>query len=487
MKNADRPKLLIVDDEEDMLTGLERLLGYEMPHVAVETASHPLDAAAKVDKETYDAVLLDIRMPEMDGMELLKILREKDPWLTIVMMTAYGSIEAAVEAMKRGAYDFVTKPFDKEGLIRALEKALERNALIRENLHLRRRAEGPPAIDQFVGQSKPMRLLYERIKTVARTEYAVLIRGESGTGKELVARAIHSLSPRRERALISINCPAIPEHLLESELFGHKKGAFTGADRDHRGIFEEADKGSLFLDEIADIPVRVQTKLLRALQEGEIKPLGEAKSKRVDVRILSSTNQDLEEKIRDRTFREDLFYRLNVMTIRTPSLWEIREDIPLLAAHFARTASQELGTPLKRFSEAALEALMMRPWPGNIRQLQNVVRQAVTFSPEEVIGVEDLRRIDTGPGGRPFAGTDGKGQERTTGERTASYKEAKEKVLETFTFQYVQDLLEKTGGNVSRAAEISGLTRPALQKIMRRYGIRSREFRSEEEERDPAP
>lgn len=476
MEGKSTAKVLIVDDEQDMLTGLGRLLGYELPHVAVETASRPQDAVAMVDQNAYDVVLLDIRMPEMDGMELLKILRQKDPWLTVVMMTAYGSIETAVEAIKTGAYDFVTKPFDKDVLIQTLHKAIERNSLIRENLDLRRRAQGQLLLDQFVGQSEAMRRLCEQIQTVARTDYAVLIRGESGTGKELVARAIHSLSPRRDQVLVAVNCPAIPEHLLESELFGYKKGAFTGADRNHRGIFEEAHGGTLFLDEIGDIPVGVQTKLLRALQEGEIKPLGDAIAKKVDVRILSSTNQNLEEKIRHRSFREDLFYRLNVVTLRTPSLRERREDIPLLAAHFVGIACRELNVPMKRFSQAALEALMECDWPGNIRQLQNVVRQAVVFSSEDVIRCEDLTRVEAG------LGVVGMPRRRGTTDPSgpvASYKDAKDKVLQDFTFRYVKDLLEKTGGNVSRAAELSGLTRAALQKIMRRCGIHSEEFRSE--------
>ncbi|SMC20583.1 regulatory protein, Fis family [Desulfacinum hydrothermale DSM 13146] len=475
MSNVHKARLLIVDDEEDMLTGLQRLLGYEMPHVTVETTCRPSEAVAQVDAELYDVVLLDIRMPEMDGLEVLQALRQKDPWLTVVMMTAYGTIEVAVEAIKKGAYDFVTKPFDRQALIRVLEKAIERNRLIRENLNLRRRAEEKPPLGQFVGQSVPMRRLYERFQAVARTDYAVLIRGESGTGKELVAQAVHSLSRRRRRPLISINCPAIPEHLLESELFGHKKGAFTGADRDHRGIFEEAHGGTLFLDEIADIPVSVQTKLLRALQEGEIRPLGDVKAKQVDVRILSSTNQDLEQKIRERTFREDLFYRLNVVTIQTPALRQIREDIPLLATHFVRMACDEMGVAMKRFSENALEALMERDWPGNIRQLQNVVRQAVMFSPEDVIRYEDLRRLDAASEGCHGQRTDA--LEPDDG-RFMPYKDAKERVVEKFTVRYVRDVLERTEGNVSRAAEMSGLTRAALQKIMRRYGIRSEDYRA---------
>ena len=357
-------RLLIVDDEPDLLKGLQRTLAYEFKELEILTASQSPEALYQVQREAIDVILTDIRMPDLDGLELLQRLLKIDPRLTVIMMTAYGSIEVAVEAMKRGAYDFVTKPFDKEVLLRTIRKALERNSLIRENLSLQQRAGEKAALANLVGQSPPIRQLLETIYAIARTNYTVLIRGKSGTGKELVARAIHALSSRRNRPLVNVNCPAIPEHLLESELFGHKKGSFTGADTDQRGLFDEADGSSLFLDEIGDIPTSIQTKLLRALQEQEIKPLGAARSHHVDVRILAATNQDLEEKIRDRSFREDLFYRLNVVTIRTPTLKEIKADIPLLVNHFTRLACIELGINLKRFSPRAFEVLMGRPWAG---------------------------------------------------------------------------------------------------------------------------
>jgi DNA-binding NtrC family response regulator len=437
----------------------------------IETMLRPRQALRRVRQIPVDLVLLDIRMPEMDGLELLKALKQEDPNLTVIMMTAFATIELAVEAIKRGAYDFITKPFDKDALLRTLRQGLERNRLIRENQNLRLRVGEVLGLEGLVGQSLPMRRLYEKIQAIAPTDYTILIRGDSGTGKELVARTIHALSKRRQRPLITVNCPAIPEHLLESELFGHRRGAFTGADRDHPGLFEEAHGGTLFLDEVGDIPVTIQTKLLRVLQEQEIKPLGANKTRKVDVRILASTNQNLEEKIRQRTFREDLYYRLNVVTVNTPPLEDIREDIPLLANHFARIAGAELGITPKHFTPEAMEELMGRSFPGNVRELQNLVRRIVMFSPDSVIRPGEIRTLE-GPSGAP----------RTWAEEwpPASgepYQEAKDRLLNRFTTAYVRDLLEKTGGNVTRAADLSGLGRASLQKIMRRQGIKSDDYK----------
>jgi DNA-binding NtrC family response regulator len=469
-------RILIVDDEEDMLDGLKRIFNQQLTGVEVTTTSRARQALRLVRQVPVDLVLLDIRMPEVDGFELLESLRKEDPWLTVIMMTAYGSIEIAVEAMQLGAYDFIAKPFKKEPLLRAVRKGLERNRLIRENRHLRLRVADTDGFAGLVGQSPPMRRLFEKIQAIAPTDYAVIIRGESGTGKELVARAIHVLSKRQQHPLVAISCPAIPEHLLESEFFGHRRGAFTGADRDHTGLFEEAHGSSLFLDEIGDIPVALQTKLLRVLQEQEIRPLGATKTLKVDVRILSSTNQDIEAKIRDRSFREDLYYRLNVVTIRTPALAEIREDIPLLVNHFSRLACSELGLAPKRFTAAALEVLMRRPWAGNVRELQNLVRRVVMFSPENIIRAAELQALE-GPGGNSNPVRALLGDE--TPEENESYNQAKERLVQQFTFGYVSNLLAKTGGNVSRSAAISGLGRASLQKIMRRLGLRSDSFRKE--------
>lgn len=465
-------RLLIIDDEVDMLEGLRRVLTYDLQGTEILTTAKPREALDWVRKEPVDVVLLDIRMPEMDGLQLLGELLKLDRSLTVIMMTAFGSIETAVQAIKSGAYDFITKPLEKEVLLRVIQKGFERNRLLRENLQLRQRVCDRGGFEGFVGQSLPMRRLYDRLHAIARTSYTVLIRGESGTGKELAGRAIHALSARRNRPFVTVNCPAIPEHLLESELFGHKKGAFTGADADLVGLFDEADGGSLLLDEVADIPVNIQTKLLRVLQEREIKPLGMNKTHKVDVRIIASTNQDLEEKIRERSFREDLFYRLNVVTIRTPSLVEIREDIPLLVGHFVQMTCKELNIAPKRFSTKALEECMSYSWPGNVRELQNFVRRVVMFCPDDQIRPEDLQMA-----GKTYASgvLDNGPQMEVEQERDAGiepYRDAKERVLKKFTLEYVSELLEKTGGNVTRAADLSGMRRSALQKIMRRLDFK---------------
>jgi DNA-binding NtrC family response regulator len=468
-------RILIVDDEEDMLEGVRRLFNQEMSEVEIITASQVRRALRIVRQIPVDLVLLDIRMPELDGIEFLEALQKEDSRITVIMMTAYGSIEIAVEAMRRGAYDFITKPFNKASLLLAVRKGLERNRLIRENRRLRLRVADTAGFAGLVGQSPPMRRLYEKIQAIAPTDYPVLIRGESGTGKELVARAIHASSKRRQRPLVAVSCPAIPEHLLESEFFGHRRGAFTGADRGHIGLFEEAHDSSLFLDEIGDIPVALQVKLLRVLQECEIKPLGASKTFKVDARILSSTNQNIETKLQDRSFREDLYYRLNVVTIRTPSLVEIKEDIPLLVSHFSRQACSELGLAQKRFAAGALEALMRRGWPGNVRELQNLVRRVVMFSPENVIRTAELHALE-GVSGYSTPSVEIMSGEGADGE-IESYNQAKERLIQQFTFTYVTNLLAKTGGNVSRSAALSGLGRASLQKIMRRLGIKSDSYR----------
>ncbi len=460
--------ILIIDDQADLLKGLKRMLGREFPDLSILTCVDTREALDLVAGKSIDLVLLDIQMPEMDGFQMLDRLQRVDGCITVIMMTGYGSIETAVDAIKAGAYDFITKPFDKAGLFRTVRKGLEHNLLIRENIHLRKRIRETESFVDFIGESKPMQRLYHAIRTTARTDYTVLIRGESGTGKELTARAIHSLSKRRNKALLMVNCPAIPEHLLESELFGHTRGAFTGAERDQKGLFVEADKSTLCLDEIGDVPVAVQTKLLRVLQEHEVKPVGSPKTRSVDVRIIASTNRELEKKIRERTFREDLFYRLNVVTLHTPSLAEIREDIPLLVDHFTRKVCAELDLPEKQFSLDAVDELTMRSWPGNVRELQNVIRGAVLFCPHEIIDARYLRRPER--------------EERDGGESVSmmeQYKEAKDKTISSFTVKYVSGLLQKTSGNVSRAAEMSGLTRAALQKIMRRHKIIAEEYRQE--------
>jgi len=466
------PRILIVDDEPDLLTGLQRSFVKRLPDVTVQTAKDGNEALVTLEQDDIDLVLMDIVMGETNGMEILDRIHAIKPEITVIMMTGYGTIELAVDAIRRGAWDFITKPLELDALARLLRKGLERSFLLNENKQLRSQILPEMSVPGFVGKSMLMQQFYKTIKTTAGSGYTVLIRGSSGTGKELCARAVHLLSDRSKKPFVMVNCPAIPEHLLESELFGYKKGAFTGAERDHEGLFLQADGGTICLDEIGDIPVSIQIKLLRVLQEQEIKQLGATNPRKVDVRIIASTNADLETKTGNGTFREDLFYRLEVLTLRMPSLCEIADDIPLLSTYFLNKVRKELGKEKKNFSPAALELLCAHRWPGNIRELQNVIRRAFLFCNEDEIDSQHLM-IDSGLTSPPGGGL----QIATNGEMTP-YKLAKDTCLDTFTRQYVHTLLTKTSGNISQAARMSQLTRAALQKILRRLDIDGNVFRS---------
>ncbi len=463
-------RILLVDDEPDLLSGLRRAFTKRLPEVEILSATSGEEALKVLQKQDVSLILMDIMMGDMDGLETLSHICTDDPEQTVILMTGYGTIELAVDAIRRGAWDFVTKPLDLDNLTRILRKGLERSRLLLENKELRSRVDSARMIPEFIGQSPAMHHLYESIKISAESEYTILIRGASGTGKELCARAIHSLSPRSAKPFIMVNCPAIPENLLESELFGYTKGAFTGADKDHAGLFSQANGGTICLDEIGDIPVGLQTKLLRVLQEQEIKPLGTTASIKINVRIIASTNADLEQKIAEGIFREDLYYRLEVLTLRMPSLVEIREDIPLLANFFLKTALSELNNGEKVLSETALDPLLQHNWPGNIRELQNVIRRAVLFCPGPVIDEKHLQlRSSLSSSSVPV--------NQGYGESIIPYKEAKESCLDSFTRQYIHHLLEQCNGNISQAARLSNLTRAALQKIIRRYSINGDQFR----------
>ncbi len=461
--------ILIVDDEPDMLRLLKRSLEPDL-NCRVETAVSGKAALRMLADDHFDLVLADIKMPEMDGLELLELIKRKMPGLTVVMMTGHGSIETAVIAMKQGAYDFITKPFDHDALILRLEKALERNSLIRENHRLRKASADGHVFQNIVGKSPAMKRVFETIRMVAGTDLTVLITGESGTGKDLTARAVHALSSRSDNAFVAVNCPTVPEHILESELFGYRKGAFTHATQNRTGLFQEADRGTIFLDEIGDVSPTIQTKLLRALQEKEIKPLGDTRSIRVDVRIIASTNQNLSEKIRQGEFREDFFYRLNVLPIKLPPLRERREDIPFLVNHLLEKHCKKLEKPPLCLSAELMNMFLDRPWEGNIRELENVLVQGILFSRQEEIRPEDIGFHRETPRIRPCpdaAAVDG-----------LPYKEAKEEMLKRFNSTFIGNLLEKTCGNVSQAARECGLERQSLQQIMRRYDISADDYRA---------
>lgn len=468
--SAAKDTLLVVDDEKDMLRLLKRSLEPDLG-CEVRTALSGEEALEILSEETIDLILLDMKMPGMGGLELLELIRREHPWLTVVMMTAHGCIEIAVQAIKMGAYDFITKPFDHEALVWNLGKALERSRLLRENLKLQRNASRQDAFQDLVGKSPKMQRVYETIQMVAKTDVTVLITGESGTGKDLVARAIHASSHRSDRPFVAVNCPTVPENILESELFGYRKGAFTHASQNKIGLFQEAHRGTLFLDEIGDISTTIQTKLLRVLQEKEIKPLGDTKSIRVDVRMISSTNRNLAEKIKQGEFREDLFYRLNVVPIELPPLRERREDIPLLVNHLLEKHCRELKRPLKTISAELMDLFLRCPWEGNVRELENVLMRGILFAPEN-----EIRPCDAGFRDSPRETPD----VVKADVQELPYREAKEEVLNRFHEVYLGNVLTLTAGNVSQAAKLCGLERQGLQQIMRRYGIRAEKYRSEE-------
>lgn len=461
--------ILVVDDAPDMLQLLERSLEPEL-QCEVKTARSGVEALSLLEQEPADLALIDMKMPGMSGMELLEELRRRHPWLTVVMMTAHGCIELAVEAIKSGAYDFITKPFDHDALVLNLRKALERSRLLRENLNLQRRANLKDAFQNLVGRSAKMQRVYESIQMVAKTDLTVLVTGESGTGKDLVSRAIHALSDRRDRAFVAVNCPTVPEQILESELFGYRKGAFTHATQNKIGLFQEAHRGTIFLDEIGDISTTIQTKLLRVLQQKEIKPLGDTKSVHVDVRVIASTNRDLPGKIKTGEFREDLFYRLNVLPIVLPPLRERREDIPHLVSHLLEKHCAELNRPPKIVSAELMEYFLRAPWEGNVRELENVLIRGILFAPGEEIRAEDIGWQDRLQDKKCLV---------EDSVKLLDYREAKEELLQRFHERYIGDLLSRTQGNVTQAARTCGLERQALQQLMRKYGIRSEGFRSD--------
>ncbi|MEE9563189.1 MAG: sigma-54 dependent transcriptional regulator, partial [Thermoanaerobaculia bacterium] len=381
-------RILVVDDEKSIQEFLRLLLeegGYE-----VATASSMEEGRKTFFEGNFDLVLCDIIMPDGNGLDLLREMKAHNIRSSVIMMTAYTSTQSAIEAMKRGAYDFISKPFDVEELKVIVEKALEKTELVDENVYLRRELEQKYQFSNIIGRSRPMKEIFDLIERVAKTTSTVLLEGESGTGKELIARAVHYQSPRSSHRFLSINCGALPENLLESELFGHERGSFTGAVRQKKGLFREAHQGSLFLDEIGEMSLAMQVKLLRALQERKVRRVGGHQEEAVDTRIIAATNQDLQEKIASGDFREDLYYRINVIPIRLPPLRERREDIALLVDHFIKKTSKQMGIEPKRISVEAMRVLEGYFWPGNVRELENVIERALALSTAENITLDDI-------------------------------------------------------------------------------------------------
>ncbi len=443
-------KILVVDDEAPLREILQRGLA-QMGGFSVEVAQNGQEAIEKVEKDIFDLILTDLMMPEMDGMELLKMIKGTRPEMPVIMMTAYGSIDTAVEAMKIGANDYITKPVDLRDLLLRISKVHMENLLLQENRLLRMEVRKKFEFSNIIGKSRKMQGVFSLIEKVASSSSTVIIYGGSGTGKELVAKAIHYNSPRTDQPFIPFNCSAIPETLVESELFGHTRGAFTGAVQTKKGLFEEAHGGTLFLDEISTVLPSVQVKLLRVLQEKEVMKIGSTERTKIDVRMIAATNEDLETNMKNGKFREDLFYRLHVFPIFLPDLKERKEDIPLLAYHFLDLYSKEARKEIKGISKEAMNLLLEHHWPGNVRELENAIERAVIMADGEFLTPQDL------PG------------DLTEGFSLLIRRGAKgHKSLDEIKAEYIAQILKQTNGNKKTAAEILKVNPRTLYRFEKR-------------------
>jgi DNA-binding NtrC family response regulator len=461
----ERARILVVDDKENILKLFARILGegYQLT-----TAADGIQALSLVAARPFDVVVTDLRMPGADGFEVLRAVKSRAPETEVIMMTAYATVGDAVEAMRQGAYDYLQKPFDPDDASLVVARALERRRL-QEEAARRLPGEGISTFHGLVGTSPRMREIYTLLDQASKLDITVLVNGETGTGKELAARAVHYQSVRKERRFVPVNCGALPAELVESELFGHAKGAFTGAAGMKRGLFEEAEGGTIFLDEIGELPLPVQVKLNRVLQEKEIRRVGDTSPVKVNVRVIAATHRDLKAEVQAGRFREDLFYRLHVFPVVLPPLRERREDVPLLAGHFLEKHARVLGRPLQAFDAEALRALTGYPWPGNVRELENAVERAVAVAKGPAVQLRDLP-----------AEVKGSQEGAIPAEQLARlpYREAVELARDRVTRDYLVALLRELDGNVTKAAERAGMARESLHRLLKRYGVRSDDFKA---------
>ena len=455
----DKGRVLIIDDEPAMLEACEETLAHH--GYGVEVCDIPDDGVERARQKTFDIVLLDLKMPDKDGLEVLGELKSIDASLKMIMVTAFPTIATAIQAMKEGAFDYLPKPFSPDQLILTVDRALEQKRLAEENVVLRRALKVRPGFDGIVARSQAMERVMDLVERLADSDSSVLIQGETGTGKELIARSLHSKSARHDRPFLPIDCGALPDQLLESELFGHERGAFTGAYTRKPGLLEAAQGGTVFLDEIATLSVDLQVKLLRVLQERDLRRVGGTESIAVDIRLISATNESLEEAIAAGRFRQDLYYRVNVVSVSLPPLRDRREDIPLLANHFIRVLNETGSRRLDGISPEALGLLERYEWPGNVRELQNAIEGAFSLTDSGWITVASL----------PGRLTDRDSDSST--EALSTYTDAKR----NFERDFVLELLRQHDGNVSRAAGQAGLHRSSFQRLMRRHGIHSEAYR----------
>ena len=459
-------RILCVDDEDIVIRSCRRVLADG--EFEVNSVQSGIEALKEIDEKDFDVVILDIMMPKMDGIEVLQRVKESHPDLEVIMITGLSQVETAVKSMKLGAFDYLTKPFDPDELRLVVERALERRRLLQENINLRTEVSSKYRFENVVGASASMQEVFRMIAKCAPTNSTVLLTGESGTGKELVARAIHYNSLRKDKPFVPVDCTSLSEYLLESELFGHVKGSFTGAIANKRGLFEVANGGSLFLDEVGNIPLSVQAKLLRVIQEREFKAVGDTRTQTANIRLIAATNRDLKAMVEEGRFREDLFYRLNVFPIRIPSLRERRDDIPALAFHFLNAAGKELDKKVNEISDGAMNLLSNYDWPGNVRELENVMHRAVILATDKAIRRAHLASI-LGQSGEDYLEVP-----RTGEELKRIKKAAREKSVEGIEKAFVIEALKRNGWNVTRSAEETGMQRANFQALMKKHGVRLR-------------
>ena len=467
-------RILVVDDEEIVIRSCLRILGdgdYE-----VESAQDGWEALKKIEENHYDILVLDIMMPKIDGLEVLRRVKESHPDIDVIMITGLSQIDTAVEAMKLGAFDYLPKPFDPDELKLVVQRALERRQLMQENLDLKSEVSSKYRFENIIGSSPRMQNVYRLIAKCAPTNSTVLLTGESGTGKELMARAIHYNSLRKDKPFVPVDCNSLNENLLESEMFGHVKGSFTGAVASKKGMFEIADSGTLFLDEVGNISLWTQAKLLRVIQEREFKAVGDTRTQSANFRLVCATNKDLAAMVAAGTFREDLFYRINVFPIQIPSLRDRRDDIPALAFHFLRLFSKELGKEVTEISDGAMSAIVNHDWPGNVRELENAIQRAVILATDRVIRQAHLGSI-----------TEASLQldldvPRTGDELKRTKKVAREKSVENIEKRFVLEALRRNSWNVTRSAEDTGMQRANFQALMKKHSIRIKGTESDPDE-----